>query len=132
MNDAISFVSIKKTIGGANRMQSNFVLEKLRRGEKTFGSFLGMGSPTVAELLAYAGCEWLLIEMEHNGLDMAQVEHILMAVKGTDTVPLVRIPVGRSGLHPEIAGHWRNGDCCADGQDRCRGRGNRARLPLPS
>ena len=73
-------------------MQSNFVLEKLQRGEKTFGSFLGMGSPTVAELLTHAGCEWLLIEMEHNGLDMAQVEHILMAVKGTDTVPMVRIP----------------------------------------
>ena len=73
-------------------MRTNFVLEKVRRGEKTFGSFLGMGSATVAELLGHAGCEWLLIEMEHNGLDMAEVEHILMAIGGTDAVPLVRIP----------------------------------------
>ncbi len=73
-------------------MRSNFVLEKVRSGEKTFGSFLGMGSATVAELLGHAGCEWLLIEMEHNGLDMAEVEHILMAIGGTDAVPLVRIP----------------------------------------
>ncbi len=73
-------------------MQSNFVLEKVRSGEKTFGSFLGMGSATVAELLGHAGCEWLLIEMEHNGLDMAEVEHILMAIGGTNAVPLVRIP----------------------------------------
>ncbi len=73
-------------------MRSNFVLDKVRSGEKTFGSFLGMGSATVAELLGHAGCEWLLIEMEHNGLDMAEVEHILMAIGGTDAVPLVRIP----------------------------------------
>lgn len=73
-------------------MRSNFVREKVRSGEKTFGSFLGMGSATVAELLGHAGCEWLLIEMEHNGLDMAEVEHILMAIGGTDAIPLVRIP----------------------------------------
>ena len=73
-------------------MRSNVVREKLRSGQHTFGSFMGMGSPTIAELLAHAGCEWLLIEMEHNGLDMAEVEHILMAMNGTETVPLVRIP----------------------------------------
>lgn len=73
-------------------MRSNFVREKMLSGGVTFGSFLGMGSATVAELLAHAGCEWLLIEMEHNGLDMAEVEHMLMATNGTETVPLVRIP----------------------------------------
>ena len=73
-------------------MRSNFVREKVRSGQATFGCFMGMGSPTVAELLAHAGCEWLLIEMEHNGLDMAEVEHILMAMNGADTIPLVRIP----------------------------------------
>ena len=73
-------------------MRTNFVREKAVGGKATFGCFLGMGSPTVAELLAHAGCEWLLIEMEHNGLDMAEVEHILMAMNGADTIPLVRIP----------------------------------------
>ncbi len=73
-------------------MRSNFVREKALNGQKTMGCFLGMGSATVAELLAHAGAEWLLIEMEHNGLDMAEVERILMAVNGTDTIPMVRIP----------------------------------------
>ena len=49
-----------------------------------------MGSPQIDELLAHAGSDWLLIEMEHNALDMAQVEHMLMAMSGTETTPLVR------------------------------------------
>ncbi len=73
-------------------MRSNTVREKVRSGQNTFGCFMGMGSPTIAELLAHAGCEWLLVEMEHNGLDMAEVEHMLMAMNGTDTIPMVRIP----------------------------------------
>ena len=73
-------------------MQSNTVREKVRNGQPTLGCFLGMGSPAIAELLAHAGCEWLLIEMEHNGLDMAEVEHMLRAMNGSETIPLVRIP----------------------------------------
>ena len=73
-------------------MRTNYVRNNVRNGKRAFGAFLGMGSATVAELLAHGGCEWLLIEMEHNGLDMAEVERILMAVNGTDTIPMVRIP----------------------------------------
>ena len=73
-------------------MRSNTVREKIRGGQSAFGCFMGMGSPTIAELLAHAGCEWLLIEMEHNGLDMAEVEHMLMATNGTGAIPMVRIP----------------------------------------
>ena len=73
-------------------MRSNTVRQKVRSGQNTFGCFMGMGSTTVAELLGHAGCEWLVVEMEHNGLDMAEVEHILMALNGTDAIPMVRIP----------------------------------------
>lgn len=73
-------------------MRTNNVRENALSGKRSFGSFMGMGSATIAELLAHGGCEWVLIEMEHNGLDMAEVEHILMAMNGTEAVPLVRIP----------------------------------------
>ena len=53
---------------------------------------MGLGSPNVAELLAHAGFDWLVIETEHNGLDSAEIEHMLMAVNATRTIPLVRIP----------------------------------------
>jgi 4-hydroxy-2-oxoheptanedioate aldolase len=73
-------------------MKTNEVRAKLKQGKATIGSFMGLGSPNVAELMARTGLDWLVIETEHNALDYAQVEHILMAISGTDTVPLVRVP----------------------------------------
>ena len=73
-------------------MKKNWVREKLKAGDSTIGCFMGLGSPNVAELLSHAGFDWLVIETEHSALDIGQVEHMLMAVKGTETVPLVRLP----------------------------------------
>ncbi len=73
-------------------MKTNHVRQKLLAGKPTIGSFLGLGSPSVAELMAHTGLEWLVIETEHNGLDSAEVEHMVRAIDGTDTVPLVRVP----------------------------------------
>lgn len=73
-------------------MKTNWVREKLRAGEPTIGCFLGLGSPNVAELLAHAGFDWLLIETEHNALDSAEIEHMLMAISGTETIAMVRVP----------------------------------------
>ena len=84
-------------LGGRRRrhhatMKTNHVRQKLKAGEATVGCFLGMGSPNVAEQMAHSGFDFIVIEMEHNGLDMAEVQHMLMAINGTDTIPIVRIP----------------------------------------
>ena len=73
-------------------MKTNWVRQKLRAGQPTIGCFLGLSSPNVAELLAHAGFDWLVIETEHNSLDSAEIEHMLMAISSTETIPLVRIP----------------------------------------
>ena len=73
-------------------MKTNQTLRKLRAGEPAIGCFLGLGSPNVAELMARAGMDWLVIETEHNGLDSAEIERMLMAIDGTDATPIVRVP----------------------------------------
>jgi 2-dehydro-3-deoxyglucarate aldolase len=73
-------------------MKSNRVREKLRARQPTLGCFLGLGSPNVAELLAHAGFDWLVIETEHSALDSAEIEHMLMGISGTEAVPMVRLP----------------------------------------
>jgi 2-keto-3-deoxy-L-rhamnonate aldolase RhmA len=73
-------------------MRTNTVREKLKAGQSTLGCFLGLGSPNVAELLSHVGFDWLVVETEHSALDTSQVEHMLMAIKGTEVVPLVRLP----------------------------------------
>lgn len=72
-------------------MKTNWVRERLHSGQPTLGCFLGLGSPNVAELMAHAGFDWLIVETEHNGLDSAEIEHTLMALNGADTIPLVRV-----------------------------------------
>ena len=73
-------------------MKDNRVLQLVRDGKPTIGCFLGLGSPNVAELMARAGMDWLVIETEHNGLDSAEIQQMLMAMNGADTVPIVRVP----------------------------------------
>jgi 2-keto-3-deoxy-L-rhamnonate aldolase RhmA len=53
---------------------------------------MGLGSPSVAGLLAYAGFEWLVIETEHNAMGMAEIERCIAAIEPTETVPIVRVP----------------------------------------
>jgi 2-keto-3-deoxy-L-rhamnonate aldolase RhmA len=73
-------------------MKTNWVREKLKAGQSSLGCFLGLGSPNVAELMSHAGFDWLVIETEHSALDSIQIERMLMAVNGAETVPLVRLP----------------------------------------
>lgn len=73
-------------------MQTNRTREKLNADQAVFGTFMGLGSPNLAELLSQVGLDYLVIETEHNSLDSAEIEHMLMAIKGTETIPIVRVP----------------------------------------
>jgi len=73
-------------------MKDYCVRTKLHSGEPTIGCFLGLGSPHVAELLAHAGYDWLVLETEHSAVDIGQVEHMMMAMEGTRANPIVRVP----------------------------------------
>lgn len=68
------------------------VKQKLAGGHVSFGSWLRLGSPAVAEVMARMGFDWLIIEGEHAAADMATVQAILQAMNGTDTVPILRVP----------------------------------------
>ncbi|RED11237.1 HpcH/HpaI aldolase family protein [Pontivivens insulae] len=60
----------------------------------TFGCWLDLPSAAVAEVLAHAGFDWLLIDMEHGPIGIETVMHCLMALKGTDTRGIVRVAEG--------------------------------------
>ena len=73
-------------------MRTNWVRERLRAGKPAIGCFLSLGSPNLAELMAHVGYDFLVIETEHNGLDSAEIQHMLMAMNGTEVIPIVRVP----------------------------------------
>lgn len=54
------------------------------------------GSPLVAEILAGAGMDWMLIDMEHSPNSLESTLAQLQAVAAYDTTPVVRVPFGET------------------------------------
>ncbi|MBI4299763.1 MAG: hypothetical protein HY677_01405 [Chloroflexi bacterium] len=72
-------------------MRKNTVKEKWRRGEPTVGTWLNLGSPLSAEMLAHAGFDWLTVDQEHYAIDLGMLQSIFQAISTTDTIPMVRL-----------------------------------------
>ena len=66
--------------------------EKLRRGEAVFGGWIMIGHPSVAEILAGEGFDWLGIDMEHASTSVRMFHELALAVKGTGVDLLARLP----------------------------------------
>jgi 4-hydroxy-2-oxoheptanedioate aldolase len=59
---------------------------------RQIGFWLTTGSPTVTEIAAGAGFDWLLVDMEHAANDLTDVVDHLRAAEGGTAEPAVRIP----------------------------------------
>jgi len=64
---------------------------KIRAGQVCLGSGISFIDPTVTEALCTV-FDFVWIDMEHNALSLESVQNHIMASKGTDTTPLVRVP----------------------------------------
>lgn len=56
------------------------------------GTFLGLSSPTAIEVAALAGCEWVLLDLEHGGGTLEQVGPCVQAAKAAGVPLVVRVP----------------------------------------
>lgn len=70
----------------------NKVKSLLKQGGKTAGAWLQMTSPFSAEIMARAGFDWLIVDLEHSPGDFLNLASQLQAMGGTDCVPFVRAP----------------------------------------
>lgn len=70
----------------------NPLKRKLRAGQPCFGAWMLSTSADMAEILAYAGLDFLVLDHEHGqgGIDDAIGQ--LRAMKGSDCVGLLRVP----------------------------------------
>lgn len=70
----------------------NKVKWMLKDGKRTVGSWLQLGSPVSAEIMAKAGPDWLMIDCEHGPYDIPTLMGQLQAIAKYDVVPLARAP----------------------------------------
>ncbi|MBN2088206.1 2,4-dihydroxyhept-2-ene-1,7-dioic acid aldolase [candidate division KSB1 bacterium] len=57
----------------------------------TFGSWIQIGHPAVAEVLASTGLDWLAVDGEHSDIELQSLSNIFRALNGTACEPLVRV-----------------------------------------
>lgn len=69
----------------------NPVKRALKSGRPTVGAWLHLCNPLAAEIMADAGFEWLLIDMEHGAGDLQTLLGQLHAIQGSGAVSIVRV-----------------------------------------
>lgn len=64
---------------------------KLKRGELTFGSWITIGNPIIAEIMAKSGFEWLTVDMEHSVITLDVAQNLIRTIEKSNCFPLVRV-----------------------------------------
>lgn len=67
--------------------------EKLANGGLASGLWVSLPCPTSCEILADSGIDFIVADAEHSPFNPETQQAMLMAFKGSDTVPIVRIPL---------------------------------------
>lgn len=65
--------------------------KRLKKRELTIGSWLQIGSPIVAEIMAQAGFDWLVVDMEHSAISIDNAQTLIQVIDLAGCVPLVRL-----------------------------------------
>lgn len=73
---------------------TNTILQRLREGESVFGTWVQSASPTVANVLAHAGFDFVTLDMEHGPASFSEAETIMYAVEAGGSTPMIRLGEG--------------------------------------
>jgi len=69
----------------------NALKEKLYSGKTSFGTWLTIGSPDVADTLKLLPFDWLMLDLEHSYFSIEASRNIMLTLLDTKIAPLVRI-----------------------------------------
>lgn len=70
----------------------------LKAGQVQIGCWMGLAAHNAAEIVGTAGFDWLVIDNEHSPNDLKSTRDSLMALQGSDSHPVVRVPVGETWM----------------------------------
>ena len=72
-------------------MYNTTLKTKLKNNELTIGSWVTIGHPSVIEVLANAGFDWLTIDMEHTSIDYSTAQNLISTIQFFGMSALVRV-----------------------------------------
>ena len=65
--------------------------QRLKNGESLIGTFLSLGNSLTTEIIAQAGFDWVIIDLEHGMGSETDVLHQLQAIEHTNTSAIIRV-----------------------------------------
>ena len=72
-------------------MMNNTLRKRIKNGELTLGSWITIGHSNIAEILSNAGFDWLVIDIEHNTIDISMVQTLITAIQSKGVAAFVRV-----------------------------------------
>jgi len=64
---------------------------KLKNNQLTLGSWIMMNDPMSVEVMALAGFEWLVVDIEHTSIDLHNAENLIRTIQSKNIKALVRV-----------------------------------------
>lgn len=69
-----------------------YELKAALQGKKTtIGSWISLGHPAIAEIMAGVGFEWLVVDLEHSAITLREAAELIRVIDLCGVVPLVRL-----------------------------------------
>jgi 2-keto-3-deoxy-L-rhamnonate aldolase RhmA len=72
----------------------NMIVKK----QTTIGSWITIGDPIVAEVMAGAGFDWLTVDMEHSAITIKEAQDLIRVISLSGVVPFVRVGENNAGM----------------------------------
>jgi 2-dehydro-3-deoxyglucarate aldolase len=63
----------------------------LHESKFTVGSWITLAHPAIAEIMASAGFDWLVVDLEHSVITIREAEELIRVIDLANSVPLVRL-----------------------------------------
>ena len=64
---------------------------KINSKKLTLGSWITLGHPAIAEIMARAGFDWLVVDLEHSVIDLNMASDLIRVIDLCGVAPLVRL-----------------------------------------
>src|SRR3972149_4262048 len=64
---------------------------KLKNRKISLGSWITIGHPAIAEIMAKSGFDWLTVDMEHSAITLHQAQQLIQIIELCGVTPLVRV-----------------------------------------
>ena len=71
----------------------NNLRAKLLNNELSIGTWIQIGHPAIAEILAKVGYQWICVDLEHGSIVIESLANLMQVIEAKGAVPIARLPL---------------------------------------